>query len=108
MVRMLCLSMVLVLALSVTGCAMVACPTYGLLYTEIKGPVLATDNTTELEGMKVGTAECSNILGLIAMGDASIETAAKSAGITKIYHVDSEVKNILGIFATYKLVVYGK
>jgi hypothetical protein len=45
---------------------------------------------------------------LVATGDASIEAAAKSAGITKIHHVDYHSKNILGIIGTFTVMVYGE
>jgi PBP1b-binding outer membrane lipoprotein LpoB len=93
------------LALLLSGCAVVGAPVMGVVYTDVKGPVTATSNTGST---KVGVSEATSILGIIATGDASIETAAKSAGITKIHHVDQESMNILGIFAKYKLFVYGE
>jgi len=32
----------------------------------------------------------------------------KNGGITKVHHVDSKVKNILGVYAEYTTVVYGE
>lgn len=87
----------------ITGCA-TSMPV-GCLYTELKLPVAATGEVTK---NKVGVAECTSILGLVATGDASIEAAMKNGGITKISHVDWEAKNILGIIGTYKVVVYGQ
>ncbi len=55
---------------------------------------------------KVGTAEATSILGLVATGDVSIDAAAKAGGITKIHHVDEECTAILGIVAKYKIYVY--
>lgn len=78
----------------------------GALYTELKLPVIATGEGEK--NLKVGTAECTSILGLVATGDASIETAMKNGGITKVSHVDWDAKNILGIIGTYKVVVYGQ
>lgn len=97
------------LALSVgvlSGCGAYATShVLGVLYSDVKGPVLAPSVGSST---KVGRASAQSILGLIALGDASIETAARGAGITKIHHVDYEVKNILGIVATYTVVVYGE
>lgn len=93
------------LALLFTSCAVVQSPVLGLWYTDVKAPVTATNNANS---SKVGTAEAQSILGLVATGDASIETAAKSAGITKIHHVDQHATSILGIVATYKVFVYGE
>lgn len=92
-------------ALTLSSCAMVTSPLTGGVYTDVKSPVMATGNATST---KVGTAEASSILGIIATGDASIEAAAKSAGITKIHHVDQGGKSIIGVFAKYTVYVYGE
>ncbi|MFC1713484.1 TRL-like family protein [Candidatus Poribacteria bacterium] len=97
---------VLLLAVVLAGCgAYATAPVTGFAYTEVKGPGMATSNPIS---SKVGTATCTSILGLIAQGDASIETAAKSAGITKIHHVDYQSKSILGLYAEFTVVVYGE
>jgi hypothetical protein len=83
---------------------MVKAPLFGSIYTDIKAPFAVTNHSSS---SKVGAAKATSILGIVATGDASIETAAKSAGITKIHYVDERVKNILGIYAEYEVVVYG-
>jgi hypothetical protein len=90
-------------AVSFSGCAMVT-PMNGGLYTELKGPVAIGPAAT---ASKVGEAKATSIVG-VALGDASIETAMKNGGITKVHHVDSKVKNILGVYAEYTTVVYGE
>ena len=85
------------------GCAGVT-PMNGSLYTDLKGPVAVGDASGS---SKTGTAKATAIIG-IATGDASIEAAMANGGITKIHHVDSKVKNILGIYAEYTTVVYGE
>lgn len=87
------------------SCASVQSPVGAWAYVKVKGPVAVTGNTGS---SKVGTAECSGILGLVATGDASIQTAAKSAGISKVHHVDYESNSILGIISKYTVVVYGE
>lgn len=87
------------------GCAMVKSPVSGFVYSDVKAPFAVTGNSG---AEKVGTAEATSILGIIAMGDASIDAAAKSAGITKIHHVDEHVTNIFVFYAKYKIVVYGE
>ena len=88
-----------------SSCAMVKTPLSGYLYSSVKAPVAVTSNSGS---SKVGTAQASSILGWVATGDASIDAAAKSAGITKISHVDEEGTSILGFYATYKIYVYGE
>ena len=95
----------LAVALMVSSCAVVRSPVIGGLYTDVKAPLAVTGNSGS---SKVGTAEATSILGLVATGDASIETAAKSAGITKIHHVDEYAYSVLGIFAKYTIFVYGE
>lgn len=95
----------LVVAALMSNCAMVKTPLSGFLYTNVKSPVAVTSNSNS---SKVGSAQASSILGWVATGDASIEAAAKSAGINKIHHVDEEGTSILGFYATYKVYVYGE
>lgn len=91
--------------LLLTSCASVKSPLTGVWYTDVKAPLTATSNSNS---SKVGSAEATSILGVIATGDASIDAAAKSAGITKIHHVDEQSTSILGFFAKYKVFVYGE
>lgn len=76
----------------------------GSFYTELDLPVTATSNAT---ATKTGTATCQSVLSLVATGDCSIETAKANGGINKVTHVDWHARNILGIFGTYTLTVYG-
>ncbi len=100
------MAIVAVAALSLSSCAAIDTKAgLGMLYTSVSEGETATSNAV---GSKVGVASSTNILGLVVMGDASINTAAKAAGIKKISHIDCEKSNILGIFSTYKVVVYGE
>ena len=69
-------------------------------------PVTATSNAV---GSKVGTAKATGYLGILFFNaDASIQTAAKSGGITEISTVDIKYTSILGIVVTYETIVTGK
>ena len=57
-------------------------------------------------GSKVGRAKAEGIL-LFSFGDASIATAMKQGGITRVQCVDNETLNVLGIYARYETVAYG-
>ena len=70
-----------------TSCASVKSPLTGFLYNGTKAPVAVTENPL---GTKKGEATAISVLGWVAVGDASVQTAARSAGITKISHVDEE------------------
>jgi len=78
----------------------------GTLYTDQKLPIMVTSNGGT--SPKTGVSECTSMFALIALGDCSIATAKKNGGITKVYSVDGEAKNFLGIYGTYKLIVTGE
>lgn len=104
--KKLVLASMAAVALLATSCAVVSTPVgYGGLYTSVTAGDQVTSNNV---GRKVGKAKASNILGIIAIGDASTEVAAKTAGIKKISHIDSKKTSVLGIFATYEVMVYGE
>jgi hypothetical protein len=69
-------------------------------------PVTATSNPV---GNKVGTSKATGYLGLIYLNaDASIKTAAKNGGITKISTVDIKQKSLFNIITTYETIVTGE
>ena len=95
----------LVVAIFLSGCAFPISPVgIGFVYTDVKGPVNASSAP---KGSKQGQAESMNVLGIVATGDSSIQTAAASAGITKISHVDFKSWSILGLFSKFTTYVYG-
>lgn len=101
------LFILVVVASYLTGCAAYSTsPVTGILFTDVKAPVTAT--ASDAPALKSGSAAVNSVLGLIATGDASIDTAARNGGITKIHHVDYSSKNWLGIYAVYTVTVYGE
>lgn len=69
-------------------------------------PVNATSNQV---GKKVGTATATGYLGILFFNaDASIRTAAKNGGITKISTVDIKQTSLLNIIVTYETIVTGE
>jgi len=76
----------------------------GTIFTEVSLPAGVTSQASY---SKVGRSQCESILGLVAIGDASIEQACKNGNITKIHHVDWKARNILGVIGKYECVVYG-
>lgn len=92
--------------IALSGCyAGAGSPVPGLLYADVKTPKEATSVTASA---KSGVATCESILGLIGLGDCSIATAKQNGGITQIQSVDYDVKNILGLYATYTTRVRGQ
>jgi hypothetical protein len=69
-------------------------------------PVNATSNPI---GNKVGTAKATGFLGIIFFdADASIRTAAKNGGISRISTVDIKQTNLLNLIFTYETIVTGE
>ncbi len=68
-------------------------------------PVAATSNTV---GGKVGKSSGSCYLTILCFGvDASIQSAAKNGGISKISTVDYTQKSILNLIITHETTVTG-
>lgn len=105
MKKFLKITLIASLPLLLTGClSQMATPVNGL-YIDTSSTIAVTSETS---GSKVGTAECSSVLFIIASGNCSVEEARKNGGITKISHVDGQAKSYLGIYSTYTVKVYGE
>ena len=89
---------------TLAGCAMAPFQP-GALFTQQKIPVDAPNNATSCA--KHGSGSATNILGLFAIGDASVGNAKKMAGISKIDTVDVTHTGILGLFSTTTTEVCG-
>lgn len=96
--KLLLMSIVLLLLSQTTALA-------GLIFTNETLPVTATSNDV---ATVEGTASAFNILGLFTIGDAGINSAAKSAKITKISYVDRNNMCFLYIFGIQTTHVYGQ
>lgn len=106
-----------VLALTASGCANLAFdapvkPPIGGSYGHNRAPVDLNFVETQL-GSKVGSAQTRFIrepfcgVPIAAWGEASVEAAAKSAGIQHVNHVDYEFLNVLNLYAELTVWVYG-
>ncbi len=87
------------------SCGMTKSPVQGMIYTEVTSGNAVTSNKL---ATKVGKSTATGILNMVATGDATYQTAAKNAGITRISHVDERNHTILGIITTYETIVYGE
>ena len=93
----------------------------GALFTNVKSPISATSNGSDAGSSasyrswrenssatplaieaKKDEASCYSILGLVAFGDASIDTARQNGSIRKITHVDQNSFSVLGLFLSIK------
>lgn len=99
------LTLAVTCAAVLTGCAVVGqAPVTAPITINEQGPVSAGPAAGS---SKVGRAVATGIL-LVAWGDASISTAMRNGGITRIHHVDHETLNIMGVYAKYTTIVYGE
>lgn len=96
--------LIAVVAMFISGCAKVAPPAIGFIYMDVTVPVMMTKKDL---GKKVGIGEMVSYAGLVSLGDASIETIAKEAGITQISHVDFHNQTYLSLYAKGTVYVYG-
>jgi hypothetical protein len=82
----------------------------GVLYTGVTEPSidLEVQSDPNVKPSKTGEASCSNILGLIAIGDCGIQAAMKAGGLSKIHSVDVKYMNILGLYAKRTTIIAGE
>lgn len=97
---------VIAAVVALNGCAVVASPVgNGALFTSMKGPIMATDATA---ASKSGEACAQSILGIVVSGDASIASAKKAAGITKLATADHSSTAFLGLYSQFCTQVTGE
>ncbi len=82
-------------------------PPQGWIYADIQAPIDTDANATPVSP-KSGEAQSMSILGLVALGDASVHTAAANANISKIDHVDYSYYNVLFVYQRFTTRVYGE
>jgi TRL-like protein family len=94
------------LLVALNGCAMASggnAAALGTIYSSYKSP----GQLGTAADSKTGEACISSILGIVATGDGSIETAKKAGGITQISHIDHEQFSVVGVYATSCTIVHG-
>ncbi len=106
---------VAVLLVGLSGCALPRVPVQpppGVLFSHYRAP-LSTDYKDTAVAGKTGEASTFFIWEPIfdttwAWDDASIQTAASRAGITKIAYADYEAFSVLSMFGKFKVIVHGE
>ncbi len=106
--RTLCSLAAVGLIVSSIGCASGPTPLQGLIFADTQYPGYYEGVSEEGPGSKSGTSSMVAYLGLIAMGDASIEAACQDGGIKQIKTVDHHYKSILGIIQNWETNVTGE
>ncbi|TGL08058.1 TRL-like family protein [Leptospira bouyouniensis] len=93
----------IILTIVFQNCASSGFGTQGLLYENQRISIMETGSPTTKEGFSCA----KSYLGLIAMGDASIEEAQKQGNIKEITSIELETYNFLGIYAKLCTVTKG-
>ena len=90
-----------------SGCVMVGpSNAKSALTLDVQSPDMSfVDNS--VQPLKKGTATSQGIICFVD-GDASLKAAMENGGITKVHHVDYEVRNILGIVGSSTTIVWGE
>lgn len=96
---------VMAMAMIVTGCATTA----GSSRTGFAAVNMAREagEATAEAGSKTGTACSTNIAGIYASGDSSVEAAKKAGGISRVSSVDYEYFTILSFYGKVCTLVKG-
>lgn len=92
------------LASALSGCA-IAGP--GIVNGGLFSSYTLGSAGTQARGEKSGEACAMSILGIVGVGDASIDDAARNGGITNVATVDHKAFSILGIYANVCTIVTG-
>ena len=88
-------------------------PPTGLIVTMYKAPLTTDFDRTDVSDKKQGTAT-TYYLNIpywipldVALGNATIEKAAKNGKITDVAYADYEILSVMGIFAKFSVTAYG-
>ena len=97
------------LGVFLTGCMFTApvIPPTALVFTNIKAPIDVDAASTPV-ALRKGEASSISVLGLVAVGDASVHAAAEEGDLTKVEHIDYKFLNVLGLFTRFTTIVYGE
>jgi hypothetical protein len=88
-----------------SGCAAAAlAPVNGWVYSDVIGPLGATSVP---KATRAGMSCAASYLGWVALGDAGIEAAKRSGGISEVASVDHQSWSVLGLYARFCTLVHG-
>lgn len=108
MKRLVLIAVAAAVCVGIAGCySTPVMPPGGWAIANIKAPLSADNFKVSVETTKTGLAMVENYLGLISIGDCSIETAAKQGGIKTIEYADYEYFNVLGVYQKFTIKLHG-
>lgn len=109
-VRLAALALVLLAMGGLAGCVGLSVPMVpgqGFLVTAASYPHFQAAVNGEL-GSRSGESSAVTVLWVVTVGDASVERAARTAGIKRIATIDHTYLNVLGIFSRFTTNVTGE
>lgn len=86
------------------GCGFVGDGPFGWAVTNTKTPLYKGKAKS---GNRAGMACVHSVLGMVTLGDGSIETAMRKAGITEVYTIDKDNFSLFGTYSRQCTVVLG-
>ena len=93
-------------ALLLSGCA--SYHPRGMIYTDVKGDSSSAQYNSDVSAEKTGRACAQSVLGIVATGDMSVQTAVQRGNISKIRSVNYKTHSILGFLGDYCTIVKGE
>jgi len=94
--------------LAFTGCAAVTSgPVRGSLYTNVTAPLDYERDEKGVSYSYEGMACATSYLGVVALGDASIDAAKRNGKITTVVTVDYRTDGLLGFYSRFCTIVHG-
>lgn len=81
-------------------------PPVGLFFEDVSAPLDVDMHVTQAL-QKKGSASSVSVLWLFAFGDCSINTAARDGNVNTIHYADYSYFNILGVYQSFEVHVYG-
>ena len=79
--------------------------TEGCIISDFTTPLMCP--SSDVTYTKIGKSDTYSILGLVALGNGSLQKAAKNGGIKKIKMVDLAISNYAYLYINYTTIVYG-
>lgn len=97
-----------VLLLGLTGCYCTPVrPPMGWVVSNYKAPLSADNQGVAVDTSKHGQAKVENYLGIVAVGDCSLNAAVEDGGIGTVSFADYEYFNVLGVYQKFVVHAYG-
>lgn len=98
-----------------TGCATNVYPggpsVGASIFANVTAPaqMLTVATDANAKPVKVGRATSSAVFGIVAAGDGGLNAAMKDGGITRVHHVDHNIKLFAyGIYVSDTVIVHGE